>query len=113
MLSSNAIGVVVRVRAQEGSKCVSVRRDNELVLHGSTDKVCTFDLVFDEDSTQQQVFDKVGRPLCEHALGGYNNTIIAYGQTGAGKTYTMHGPEAASDGPSCERGLVPRVLEHL
>ena len=58
--------------------------------------------MFDEHSTQQDVFDKVGKPLYEHALAGYNTTIFAYGQTGAGKTHTMHGPDA--DGEN--RGLV-------
>lgn len=33
-------------------------------------------------------------------MGGYNSTIFAYGQTGAGKTYTMQGPMAALE--DCE-----------
>ena len=82
---------------------------SQVVLHGSAEKVCTFDQVFDEESTQQEVFESVGKPLCEHALAGYNTTIFAYGQTGAGKTHTVHGPTS----PAEARGLVPRVMEHL
>lgn len=39
----------------------------------------------------------------------YNGTILAYGQTGAGKTHTMMGPK----GDYSKRGIVPRVLKHF
>ena len=110
--AADNIAVVVRVRHAEGPKCLSVRRtegQSQVVVHGSAEKVCTFDQVFDEESTQQEVFELVGKPLCEHALAGYNTTIFAYGQTGAGKTHTMHGPSSTGE----IRGLVPRVMEHL
>jgi len=110
--AADNVAVVVRVRHAEGPKAVSVRRaegQSQVVVHGSAEKVCTFDQVFDEESTQQEIFELVGKPLCEHALNGYNTTIFAYGQTGAGKTHTMHGPSSTGE----DRGLVPRVMEHL
>lgn len=79
---------------------------NEVILDGQT---YTFDHVGDEDTTQSAVFDAVGAPLVVACMAGYNSTIFAYGQTGAGKTYTMHG--SMSD--PRERGLMPRVLERL
>lgn len=33
-----------------------------------------------------------GKPIVDNCMGGYNSSIFAYGQTGAGKTYTMQGP---------------------
>lgn len=39
---------------------------------------------------------------------GYNGAIIAYGQTGTGKTYTMEG---ARTGP--DRGIIPRAVENI
>jgi hypothetical protein len=42
------------------------------------------------------------------ALQGYNAAIIAYGQTGTGKTYTMEG---AHEGP--DRGIIPRAVEDI
>ena len=111
MSNEEAIAVVVRVRAQEGStKCLSVRPEGQVVLHGAADKAFTFDSVFDQGASQQELFDAVGKPLCDHALAGYNTTIFAYGQTGAGKTFTMHGPDGADE---ASRGLVPRAIDHL
>ncbi|KAL6192093.1 hypothetical protein ACLB2K_038480 [Fragaria x ananassa] len=44
------------------------------------------------------------------AVDGFNDTIITYGQTGAGKTYGMEGPSIMAINEQ-ERGLVPRVVD--
>lgn len=49
------------------------------------------DGVFGPDSTQQQVYDTVVTPIVAEVLSGYNCSILAYGQTGTGKTFTMTG----------------------
>lgn len=41
-----------------------------------------FDLVFPEDISQVEVWNKVGLPILNKAIAGYNSTIFAYGQTG-------------------------------
>ena len=41
-----------------------------------------FDILFGEDSLQQDVWAKVGLPILDKAIAGYNGTIFAYGQTG-------------------------------
>ena len=43
------------------------------------------------------VFAVAGHPIVENCLAGYNSSIFAYGQTGAGKTYTMIGQLGKSD----------------
>ncbi|KAG9467391.1 hypothetical protein GDO78_015033 [Eleutherodactylus coqui] len=50
-----------------------------------------FDEVFSETLTNQDVFMKTAHPLIQHVFNGGNATCFAYGQTGAGKTYTMIG----------------------
>ena len=45
--------------------------------------------IFEMDN--EVVFDDVLRPLIQRVLDGYNSLVIAYGQTGAGKTYTLLG----------------------
>ena len=41
------------------------------------------------NSSQEIVYDDCGLPIVKGLLDGYNGTILAYGQTGAGKTFTM------------------------
>eukprot|EP00347_Sterkiella_histriomuscorum_P023771 403333442 len=67
-----------------------------------------FTQVFDQDSTQQEVFERVAQPVIQNCLDGYNGTIFAYGQTGSGKTYSMSGGDTWN-----QRGIVPRVFTYL
>lgn len=48
-------------------------------------KQCVFDGVFDEKSTQIEVYKRVVSPLIQQVLDGYNCTVFAYGLTGTGK----------------------------
>ncbi|XP_027757165.1 kinesin-like protein KIF18A [Empidonax traillii] len=50
-----------------------------------------FDAIFDEMSSQLEVFEHTTKTLIEGFLNGYNCTVLAYGATGAGKTHTMLG----------------------
>lgn len=43
------------------------------------------------DTQQEAVYKDLGVPILESALNGYNGTIFAYGQTGAGKTHSITG----------------------
>ncbi|XP_038885517.1 kinesin-like protein KIN-UC [Benincasa hispida] len=69
-----------------------------------------FDEVFTESASQRRVYEVVAKPVVESVLNGYNGTIMAYGQTGTGKTYTLGrmGKEDAS-----ERGIMVRALEDI
>lgn len=50
-----------------------------------------FDFVFDELSSQRNVFEKTTLSFLPAILNGQNVTVFAYGSTGAGKTHTMLG----------------------
>jgi len=61
------------------------------------------------DSSQDDVFKRVGIAAVQNALEGFNSTIFAYGQTGSGKTFTLTGgPERYAD-----RGIIPRSISML
>ncbi|XP_066259382.1 kinesin-like protein Klp68D [Euwallacea similis] len=70
-------------------------------------KIFTYDVVYDEGSAQQTVYDETIRPLVSSVLEGYNGCVFAYGQTGTGKTYTMEG------GDGEEVGIIPRAFEQI
>ncbi len=53
----------------------------------------TFDYIFDENETQENIFNSTTKFLIEGVVNGFNATIFTYGATGAGKTYTMFGNE--------------------
>ena len=111
------IQTCARVRPAEGVHAVTVADGNriELNVKGSAEsKAFTFDFVGAPATTQEEVFKSVARPLADACLASFNATIMAYGQTGAGKTYTMMGPVGAvADAVSDARGLTPRSMEYL
>ncbi|XP_022158342.1 kinesin-like protein KIN-UA isoform X2 [Momordica charantia] len=69
-----------------------------------------FDEVLTEFASQKRVYEVVAKPVVESVLDGYNGTIMAYGQTGTGKTYTLGrlGEEDTAD-----RGIMVRAMEDI
>lgn len=55
------------------------------------DHVFNFDYAFGMDTEQKEVFEVVARPVIDGVFEGWNGTILAYGQTSSGKTFTMQG----------------------
>ena len=55
------------------------------------EKRYAFDVVFDENVGQLEVFEKTSKGHVSGVLDGYNASVFAYGATGAGKTHTMLG----------------------
>ncbi|XP_073286788.1 kinesin-like protein KIN-UB [Primulina huaijiensis] len=69
-----------------------------------------FDEVFTEFASQKRVYEVVAKPVAESVLDGYNGTVMAYGQTGTGKTYTL-GRLGGED--TSARGIMVRSMEDL
>uniref|UniRef100_K7GIN5 Kinesin family member 21B n=1 Tax=Pelodiscus sinensis TaxID=13735 RepID=K7GIN5_PELSI len=91
--------------------CTSVTPGEPQVLLGK-DKAFTYDFVFDLDTWQEQIYTTCVSKLIEGCFEGYNATVLAYGQTGAGKTYTM-GTGFDMNLSEEENGIIPRAISHL
>ncbi|XP_068107776.1 kinesin-like protein KIF24 [Hyperolius riggenbachi] len=85
----------VNVVTVEGRETVHVYERKEAVnlKEYILQHVFYFDEVFGENLTNQDVYIKTAQPLIQHVFNRGNATCFAYGQTGAGKTYTMIGTQ--------------------
>ncbi|ELW66203.1 Kinesin-like protein KIFC3 [Tupaia chinensis] len=95
------IRVIARVRpvtkedgeGPEATNAVTFDPDDDSIIHLlHKGKPVSFELdkVFSPRASQQDVFQEV-QALITSCIDGFNVCIFAYGQTGAGKTYTMEG----------------------
>ncbi|KAL8495469.1 hypothetical protein ACS0TY_019565 [Phlomoides rotata] len=69
-----------------------------------------FDEVLTEFASQKRVYEVVAKPVVESVLDGYNGTVMAYGQTGTGKTYTLG---RLGDEDTSARGIMVRAMEDI
>ncbi len=133
--SKDNVKVMIRVRPLNErektsgghKKCVTVDNETTVTIEAKPDiKSFNYDFVGDENIEQETIFNKIARPIADACLEGYNGSIFAYGQTGAGKTFTIQGPaifvngEEQIVGSSKEaqvefekRGLMQRSFEYI
>lgn len=116
--AGNTIKVVARFRPPNKAEIAS---GGDQIVDFETEDTCrinsneaagafTFDRVFDTRSRQTDVFDFSIRSTVQDILDGYNGTVFAYGQTGAGKSYTMMGADIYDEE---QRGIIPRIVEQM
>ncbi|RNF11315.1 putative kinesin [Trypanosoma rangeli] len=87
-----------------GSNLVSVE-GKDIALKG--ERRYAFDGTFDQDSTQEQIFDSVAVPCIEHAFNGFCSALMCYGQTGTGKSFTMCNTTPGNE------GIIPRAARYI
>ncbi|XP_043722837.1 kinesin-like protein KIN-1 [Telopea speciosissima] len=71
-----------------------------------------FDRVFCQGSEQSDLYEFLAQPIVQDALNAVNGTILAYGQTGAGKTYSMEGANIFGCDENT-KGLLARVVDGI
>ncbi|KAF9246370.1 kinesin-domain-containing protein [Melanogaster broomeanus] len=78
-------------------------------------QVFTFDQVHSPNTTQHALFTSTAQPLILRFLEGFNCTILAYGQTSSGKTFTMTGIDLDADptDPNNGMGIIPRAVSTI
>ncbi|CAH2272478.1 kinesin KIF1C [Pelobates cultripes] len=126
-MAGASVKVAVRVRpfnsreTSHDAKCVIQMQGNSTCITNpkqpkDAPKNFTFDYSYwshttEEDSnfaSQRQVYKDIGEEMLLHAFEGYNVCIFAYGQTGAGKSYTMMGKPEPD-----QHGIIPQLCEDL
>ncbi|XP_058890607.1 kinesin-like protein KIF1A isoform X5 [Acipenser ruthenus] len=126
MMAAASVKVAVRVRPfnsreiSKDSKCIIQMTGNTTTIlnpkQPKENKSFNFDYSYwshtsPEDinyASQQQVYRDIGEEMLQHAFEGYNVCIFAYGQTGAGKSYTMMGRQEKD-----QLGIIPLMCEDL
>uniref|UniRef100_A0A673MXA7 plus-end-directed kinesin ATPase n=1 Tax=Sinocyclocheilus rhinocerous TaxID=307959 RepID=A0A673MXA7_9TELE len=126
-MSGASVKVAVRVRpfnsreTSKESKCIIQMQGNSTTILNPKNpkeppKSFSFDYSYwshtspDDPSfaSQSLVFNDIGKEMLQHAFEGYNVCIFAYGQTGAGKSYTMMGKQEEG-----QEGIIPQLCEDL
>jgi kinesin family protein 18/19 len=69
-----------------------------------------FNKIFTEQEKNKDVFEQAIKPTINNVINGYNSTTLAYGVTGTGKTHTIFGDLALSNG---EDGVAIKACEYL
>merc|ERR1711892_1132497 len=112
----SSVKVAIRIRPQlareqiEGSRVCTFVAEGQVTL--GKDKSFTYDYVFDLHQTQHDCYTGSVTKLVAGCFDGFNATVIAYGQTGAGKTHTMGTGFEMDIDPSHE-GMIPRALRQI
>ncbi|SPP76916.1 kinesin-like protein KIF3A [Drosophila guanche] len=100
-------GALSAISVDKINRAITVMKPNATA--NEPPKTYYFDNVFDLSSNQLDLYVDTARPIVDKVLEGYNGTILAYGQTGTGKTYTMSGNP---DSPQT-KGIIPNAFAHI
>ena len=96
------IDVVVRVApntAKDGNKSVHIRNKKLVVVQDeATDSLFETSVALDERATEDDVFDSIGAPCVEWVWDGFNASVIANGESGSGKSFTLVGNNCGLSG---------------
>lgn len=93
-----------------GTTCLFQSLQSVLVSSANGQQTAfTLDRVFAPHTSQEEVYEEVGKEIVKDLFNGYNGTLFAYGQTGSGKTHTMFG--VISDSKQC--GIIPRTVRDI
>ncbi|XP_044789832.1 kinesin-like protein KIF9 isoform X6 [Bubalus bubalis] len=101
---------MIKYRDDNKTIDIHLKKDSRrgVVNNQQTDWSFKLDRVL-HDASQDLVYETVAKDVVSQALNGFNGTIMCYGQTGAGKTYTMTG---ATENYK-HRGILPRALQQV
>nr|XP_033787756.1 kinesin-like protein KIF9 isoform X2 [Geotrypetes seraphini] len=101
---------IIQVGKDNKTINVHIKKDNKFTVVNNQRSDWSFRLDgFLQNASQDSVYDTVAKSVVSKAMDGYNGTIMCYGQTGAGKTYTITGATENYD----HRGIIPRAIQQV
>lgn len=118
-LSSSEIAAGVKSCCQVlGSNIVTIRKEGDASQYLKSQQLTIneygYDVVFDESSSQREVYAHTARSFIPKLIEGENVTVFAYGATGAGKTHTMLGNTRADKAAErADAGIIPNSLQDV
>ena len=92
------ISVYIRLKPSENKDESIFSFDNKTITNSRTNSVMTFDNIISESQTNNDLFENIIKQNMASLLKGINISIIAYGQTNSGKTFTIKGEPKENDG---------------
>lgn len=110
---------------EEGNYIVAEKFEDNVVRVKTFNsmKEFKFNHVFTAEDSQTSVYRRTAKQLIPGLLQGINASVMAYGQSGSGKTYSMFGPTFQIGGrrtaqpqvneTSAQMGIIPRAMDDL
>ncbi|KAF5357958.1 hypothetical protein D9756_001456 [Leucocoprinus leucothites] len=121
--ATTSVQVALRIRppTTQDSHSIPVRFQRSVIQAASSTSFCpkkqafTFDQVHGPPTKQYELFESTAKPMTTRFIDGFNCTILAYGQTSSGKTFTMTGIDldAEPSDPNNGMGIIPRAVSTI
>ena len=106
-----AVKVFIRPRPTKASdkEIIFKTAGNQVQVREKLDrpsKFYEFDHIFGQRDSPELIYNTTSKSLLEYAKNGKNSTVMAYGCSGTGKSYTMNGN-------GLEDGIVLRFIKDI
>ena len=122
-MAEEGVKVAVRVRPfagyekDRGAKCIVTMDGAQTIVtdpESGKKRPFTFDYSYNSfvpkddpsHASNDTVYNDLGEGVLENAWKGFNCCLFAYGQTGAGKSYSMMGYGE-------DKGIIPKAMTHM
>ncbi|XP_034248718.1 kinesin-like protein costa [Thrips palmi] len=117
--AASQVLVAARVRPllpsdrSNGLVCVQALPQAQQIILGNQCFQFPVDYAFPMEAQQSQIFETVVQPLMDRLLQGYDTSVVTYGHSATGKTYTMLGPGVGFNISESEYGIIPRATRYI
>ena len=102
---------------KESDICINslIKHTNtQILIDNKKEQTYSFTQVFNPKTTQPIIFDTILSTMIKDCLNGYNSSLITYGGSESGKSFSLMGPAyALYDNESEYHGIIPRFIKFI